>query len=170
MSILTKMSKGKMKIIQRAYQNSDFYNKDNRIDNSFIESVWEEVYFQLPADKAFIVLTSKKFDNHYFFIYPHYKNGSNLYDYLMNLFGNERLITTIELDKLQNDFLHSDVFECSNRSDVDFIFLNYCPYEDVHVEVTKDLAYMDITDYWSDGVRIPYDCELFWWLYNKLFK
>lgn len=170
MSILTKMSKGEMKIIQRAYQSSDLYNKDNRTDNSFIESVWEEVYFQLPADKAFIVLTGKKVDNHYFFIYPFDKNGSNLYDYLIDLFGNRRLITIMEFDELQNDFLHSDPFEYSNRSDVDFVFLNYYPYESVHVEVAKDLAYMDITDYWSDGVRIPYDCELFWWLYNKLFK
>lgn len=175
MQILTKMSRSKMKILQQAYQNSDLYNKDNRTDKSFIKSVWKEIYFLLPADKAFIVLTGKKFDNpgfeHYFFIYPFNKNGSNLYDYFTDLFGNERLITTTEFDKLQNNFLYSDALErgCSNQSDINFAFLNYYPYEDVHIEVAKDLSYMDITDYWSDGVRVPYDCELFWWLYNKIF-
>lgn len=176
MQILTKMNRSEMKFLQHIYQDSDSYNENNKTDRGFVESVWKEVYFQLPVDKTFIVLTGKKFDNprfeHYFFIYPSDKNGSNLYDYLMNLFSNRRLITVSEFDKLQYDFLHSDAFveECSNQSDIDFAFLNYYPYEDVHIEVKKDLDRINISDYWSDGVTIPYDCELFWWLYNKFFK
>lgn len=77
-----------------------------------------------------------------------------------------------EFNKLVKEFLRSDAFhgELSNNIGVDNAFIHYRHYEDVKFKLDKKLKYITFTDGWAPEVTIPYNCNLFWWFYNKFFK
>lgn len=101
----------------------------------------------------------------------------NLYHYILFYNFERKIPTCVILDyedfaKLQADFLKSDAFhgEFSNYIEVDNAFIHYQHYEDIEFKLDENLNYITFTDGWMPEILVPYDCDLFWWLYKKLFK
>lgn len=101
----------------------------------------------------------------------------DFYNYILDYDYNNGIPAFIVLDneeftKLQADFLKSDAYhgELSNSIEIDNAFIHYYAYEDIKFKLDEDLKYITLTDGWMPKVIVPYDCDLFWWLYKKLFK
>ncbi len=102
---------------------------------------------------------------------------SNLWNYILSYDFERKIpnwvfINDKNFTKLQEDFLKSDAYhgELSNSIEIDNAFIYYYAYEDVHFKLDEDLSYITFTDGWAPKILVPYDCDLFWWLYKKLFK
>lgn len=109
-----------------------------------------------------------KFKNSFFPKFYEYILG---YDYT-NKIPAFIILDNEEFNKLQKEFLQSDAFhgEFSNHIGVDNAFIHYRHYEDIEFKLDENFNYITFTDGWAPKITVPYDCDLFWWLYKKLFK
>ena len=143
------------------------------VENFFLNS--NKIYF---IDDGFGRIRAKRsidFEDEGFDITLH--SFPSLYRYIL-FYGFEKKIPSLvvindkDFLKLQKEFLKSDAYcgEFSNNIEVDSDFLLYYPYWNVEFKLDKDLNYITFVDEWGPKITVPYDCDLFWWLYNKFFK